>query len=126
MDRLTISILVAMSGPSGLFGPSTRDCALLAADEINQSMGGLLGSERGLATEIMRYGPLIEENTLLGIGGECSKGIYSSSGYFTCLETTENRIFMERYTAKFGDNAPMLNVIGQSCVPKAPCMEKIP
>ena len=283
MDRLTISILVAMSGPSGLFGPSTRDCALLAADEINQSMGGLLGTEIGLEfidvgqdsavyieqldrvlagnckalvgshdsavrsavsrhirgeipyvytppyegdetgkglfvlgetpyqqmspvlpwfmqekqvntwylvgnayqwpyttnwlarqfigiiggevlgeeflpfgsenfdhvlrqieelcpdavlitlvgsdsvdfnrafaekdldQKILRYGPLIEENTLLGIGGECSRGIYSSSGYFTCLETTENRIFMKRYTAKFGDNAPMLNVIGQSC-----------
>lgn len=67
MDRLTISILVAMSGPSGLFGPSTRDCALLAADEINQSMGGLLGSERGLATEIMRpQGTLYGKNTIGG------------------------------------------------------------
>ena len=45
MDRLTVSILVAMSGPSGMFGPSTRDCALLAAEEINQNTGGLLGSE---------------------------------------------------------------------------------
>ena len=283
MDRLTVSILVAMSGPSGLFGPSTRDCALLAADEINQDMGGLPGTEinlefidvgrdssvylheldrllpdhckaiigthdsairsavsrhirgtipyiytppyegdetgkglfvlgetpyqqlspvlpwfmqekqvnswylvgnayqwpyttnwlarqfigliggevlgeefvpfgnenfdhalrqieelcpdavlitlvgsdsvdfnrafagRGLANNIIRFGPLIEENTLLGIGGECTKGIYSSSGYFTCLDTPENTSFMERYAAKFGDNAPMLNVVGQSC-----------
>lgn len=72
-------------------------------------------AERGLAPDIIRYGPLIEENTLLGIGGEYSQGIYASSGYFTCLETVENRNFMERYTAKFGANAPMLNVIGQSC-----------
>ena len=283
MDSLTVSILVAMSGPSGLFGPSTRDCALLAAAEINQDMGGLLGSEinlefidvgqdnavyieqldkhlsgdckaiigthdsavrsavsrhirgkipyiytppyegdetgkglfvlgetpyqqlspvlpwfmkdknvntwylvgnayqwpyttnwlarqfigiiggevvgeeflpfgsenfdhvlrqveelcpdavlitlvgsdsvdfnrafaeKDLGDDIIRYGPLIEENTLLGIGGECSKGIYSSSGYFTCLETMDNRNFMDRYTAKFGGNAPMLNVVGQSC-----------
>ena len=283
MDSLTIGILVAMSGAPGLFGPSTRDCALLAADEINQSMGGLLGSsinlefidvgrdspafiaelaqlladnckaligthdsavreivsrhiqgsipyiytppyegdeagkglfvlgetpyqqlspvlpwlmrekqvntwylvgnayqwpyttnwlarqfigllggetlgeeyvpfgsenfdhvlrqieelgpdavlitlvgsdsvdfnrafaEKGLADKIIRYGPLIEENTLLGIGVECSKGIFSSSGYFTCLDTRENRNFMARYGAKFGDNAPMLNVVGQSC-----------
>ena len=283
MDDLTVSVLVAMSGASGLFGPSTRDCALLAAEEINQSAGGLLGSEinlefidvgqdspvfmeqldrllannckaiigshdsavrhivsrhiqgnipyiytppyegdetgkglfvlgetpyqqmspaipwfmqekqvntwylvgnayqwpyttnwlgkqfigltggevlgeeyvpfgsenfdyvlrqieelcpdavlitlvgsdsvdfnrafagKGLADKTIRYGPLIEENTLLGIGVECSKGIFSSSGYFTCLDTTQNRNFMERYAAKFGNNAPMLNVVGQSC-----------
>ena len=283
MDRLTVSILVAMSGPSGLFGPSTRDVALLAAEEINQNTGGLLGSEinlefidvgqdstvyinkldrlltdnckaiigthdsavrstvsrhirgnipyiytppyegdetgkglfvlgetpyqqlspvlpwfmqekqvntwymvgnayqwpyttnwlakqfigiiggevlgeeyvpfgsenfehelrqieelcpdavlvtlvgsdsvdfnrafaeKGLADKIIRYGPLIEENTLLGIGVDCTKGIFSSSGYFTCLDTIENRNFMERYAAKFGNNAPMLNAVGQSC-----------
>ena len=283
MDGLTVSVLVAMSGASGIFGPSTRDCALLAAEEINQSIGGLLGSRinlefidvgqdspvfmekldrlladnckafigahdsavrnivsrhiqgsipyiytppyegdetgkglfvlgetpyqqlspvipwfmqekqvntwymvgnayqwpcttnwlakqfigliggevlgeeyvpigsenfdhalrqieelspdavlitlvgsdsvdfnrafarKGLADNILRYGPLIEENTLLGVGVECSKGIFSSSGYFTCLDTIENRNFMDRYTAKFGNNAPMLNVIGQSC-----------
>ena len=283
MDKLTVSILVAMSGPSGLFGPSTRDCALLAADEVNKDMGGVLGAEidlefidvgqdsavytgqldrllsgnckaivgthdsavrsavsghirgkvpyiytppyegdetgkglfvlgetpyqqlspvlpwfmkekqvnswylvgnayqwpyttnwlarqfigliggevlgeefvpfgsenfdhalrqieelcpdavlitlvgsdsvdfnrafagRGLANNIIRFGPLIEENTLLGIGGECTKGIYSSSGYFTCLDTPENTSFMERYAARFGKNAPMLNVVGQSC-----------
>ena len=283
MDKLTVGILVAMSGPSGLFGPSTRDCAILAADEINQTMGGLLGTQinlefldvgqdstvyiekldrllsdnckavvgahdsavrsavsrhiqgtvpyiytppyegdetgkglfilgetpyqqlspvlpwfmrekqvntwyllgnayqwpyttnwlarqfigltggevlgeeyvpfgsenfdliirrieelcpdavlitlvgsdsvdfnrafaaRDLTHKIIRYGPLIEENTLLGIGVDCSKGIFSSSGYFTCLDTMENRNFMARYAAKFGNNAPMLNVIGQSC-----------
>ncbi len=283
MDRLTVSILVAMSGPSGLFGPSTRDCALLAADEINKDMGGLLGAgidlefidvgrdsasyigqldrllsdncnaivgthdsavrsavsrhirgkvpyiytppyegdetgkglfvlgetpyqqlspvlpwfmkekqvnswylvgnayqwpyttnwlarqfigliggevlgeefvpfgsenfdhalrqieelcpdavlitlvgsdsvdfnrafaERSLANNIIRFGPLIEENTLLGIGAECTQGIYSSSGYFTCLDTPENASFMERYAARFGHHAPMLNVVGQSC-----------
>ena len=48
MDKLTVSILVAMSGPAGLFGPSTRDCAILAADEINRTMGGLLGTEINL------------------------------------------------------------------------------
>ena len=283
MDRVTVSVLVAMSGAAGLFGPSTRDCALLATEEINQTLGGLLGSEinlefidvgqdspvfirqldrlitdgckaligthdsavrsvvsrhiqgkipyiytppyegdetgkglfvlgetpyqqlspvlpwfmgkkrvntwylvgnayqwpyttnwlakqfigliggevlgedyvpfgsesfdhilrqiemlcpdavlitlvggdsvnfnrafagRGLAEKTIRYGPLIEENTLLGIGVECSGGVFSSGGYFTCLDSLENRNFMARYAAKFGDNAPMLNVVGQSC-----------
>lgn len=85
---------------------------LVGADSVNFNRSF---AERGLAEKILRYGPLIEENTLLGIGVECSKGIFSSSGYFTCLQTEENRGFIHRYTLKFGENAPMLNVVGQSC-----------
>ena len=70
---------------------------------------------RGLAHRIIRYGPLIEENTLLGIGADCSRGIFSASGYFTCLDTPENNSFIARYTTKFSANAPMLNAVGQSC-----------
>ena len=72
-------------------------------------------AEMGLADKVVRYSPLIEENTLLGIGAECSRGIFSSSGYFTCLDTEANRNFMARYASRFGENAPMLNVVGQSC-----------
>ncbi|MCY4338465.1 MAG: substrate-binding domain-containing protein [Gammaproteobacteria bacterium] len=72
-------------------------------------------AEQGLADKTIRFGPLIEENTLLGIGAEYSKGIFAASGYFSCLDTLENKNFMARYNAKFGDNAPMLNVVGQSC-----------
>ena len=85
---------------------------LVGSDSVNFNRAF---AEKGLADKIIRYGPLIEENTLLGIGVDCTEGIFSSSGYFTCLDTIENRTFMERYAAKFGNNAPMLNVVGQSC-----------
>ena len=37
-----IGILVPMSGPAGLFGPSSKNCAELAVDQINAA-GGVLG-----------------------------------------------------------------------------------
>jgi ABC-type branched-subunit amino acid transport system substrate-binding protein len=69
----------------------------------------------GLADEMVRLGTLIEENTLLGIGAENSKNLYSSAGYFGNLETTAAKTFAERYAAKFGADAPVLNALGQSC-----------
>lgn len=85
---------------------------LVGSDSINFNRGF---AGYGLSKSIIRFGPLIEENTLLGIGVENSTGIFSASGYFTSLQTEENQRFIKRYTDKFGDDAPMLNVIGQSC-----------
>src|SRR6185312_697212 len=39
-----IGILIPMSGPAGLFGPSSKDCAELAVDQINAG-GGVLGQK---------------------------------------------------------------------------------
>ena len=39
-----IGVLVPDSGPAGLFGPSTRNSAMLAADHINAS-GGINGEQ---------------------------------------------------------------------------------
>ncbi len=43
-DRLKIALLVPLSGPAGLWGPSCQTSALLAAREINAG-GGILGRE---------------------------------------------------------------------------------
>lgn len=39
---LKIGVLIPMSGPGGLFGPSCKNCTEMAIDEIN-AMGGILG-----------------------------------------------------------------------------------
>ena len=39
---LKVGILIPLSGPAGLFGPSCRNCAELAVEEINAA-GGILG-----------------------------------------------------------------------------------
>ena len=39
---IKVGILIPLSGPAGLFGPSSQNCAQMAVDEINAS-GGILG-----------------------------------------------------------------------------------
>ncbi len=41
-DGLKVGILIPLSGPGGLFGPSCQNCASLAIDEVN-ARGGILG-----------------------------------------------------------------------------------
>lgn len=39
---LKVGVLVPMSGPAGLFGPSSKNCAQMAVDKINAE-GGIFG-----------------------------------------------------------------------------------
>ncbi len=39
-----VGVLIPLSGPAGLFGPSSRNCTQLAVDEINAA-GGILGRQ---------------------------------------------------------------------------------
>ena len=41
-DPLKVGVLIPISGPAGLFGPSSRNCTQLAVEEINAA-GGILG-----------------------------------------------------------------------------------
>ncbi|MEP0073290.1 MAG: substrate-binding domain-containing protein [Marinomonas sp.] len=68
----------------------------------------------GLDKQAIRLGTLIEENTLVGIGTENANRLYSSSGYFTSIETDDAKRFAASYREKFGANAPSLNTLGQS------------
>ena len=69
----------------------------------------------GLDDRIWRLGLLTEENTLLGVGAECSRRLLASAAYFANLPSRENRDFVQRYRSRFGPHAPVLNSIGQSC-----------
>ncbi|MEQ8701943.1 MAG: substrate-binding domain-containing protein, partial [Bauldia litoralis] len=68
----------------------------------------------GLSESIWRLGLLTEENTLLGVGADCSDRLLTVAGYFAALDTPGNKAFVDRYLARFGPHAPALNSIGQS------------
>jgi len=68
----------------------------------------------GLDDQAIRLGTLIEENTLAGIGADNANRLYSSSGYFSSIETDAAASFAEDYLAVFGSDAPALNGLGQS------------
>lgn len=77
--------------------------------DFNRAFGAF-----GLDQKIVRLSCAIEENCLLAIGDENSKKLYSSSSYFSVLDTPSNNSFKERYHSFHGERAPALNSIGQS------------
>jgi len=86
--------------------------ALVGGDSVrfNREFGESNGTEG-----ILRFGPLIEENTLLGIGENNSKDLYTASGYFPSLTSEDNLAFKKRYMQKTGVDAPEINVLGAYC-----------
>ena len=69
----------------------------------------------GLSENVLRFGTLIDENTLMGIGAENSKNIYSAAGYFANVQTDAAKAFAQGYASKFGSDAAVLNALSQSC-----------
>jgi ABC-type branched-subunit amino acid transport system substrate-binding protein len=68
----------------------------------------------GLGGRVLRLSTGLEENAVLGVGGESSEGMFVSAGYFAALDTDPNCEFRERYHTRFGERAPMLNSLSQS------------
>ncbi len=68
----------------------------------------------GLDEQAIRLGTLIEENTLAGIGADNANRLYSSSGYFSSIQTDAAASFATDYYTAFGSDAPALNGLGQS------------
>jgi ABC-type branched-subunit amino acid transport system substrate-binding protein len=79
------------------------------AVEFNRAFG-----RAGLQRSVLRLSCAIEENQLLAIGADNTEELYVAMGYFAALETEANLAFKERYRARFGERAPVLNTIGQS------------
>lgn len=69
----------------------------------------------GLADQALRFGTLIEENTLAGIGAENARNLYSAMGYYASLSTPRAKAFAKRYHDQYGAKAPLLNSLSESC-----------
>jgi urea transport system substrate-binding protein len=59
-----------------------------------------------LSDDILRLSCLLEENTLMGIGKDASKNLYSSLGYFADIDLPQNKAFIGELDKKYGDKAP--------------------
>lgn len=68
----------------------------------------------GLHNRMVRLSCAIEENGLLACGSRNSKRMFSASSYFGSLPTDANAAFKELYYSLHGDQAPVLNGLGQS------------
>ena len=63
---------------------------------------------------MVRLSCAIEENGLLGSGAGNSQRMFVASSYFGTLSTEANAAFKEQYYRVHGEQAPMLNALGQS------------
>ena len=85
---------------------------LVGADNVNfnRTFAGF-----GLDGDIARMSSLLEENTLLGVGAENSRNLYGCMSYYSNVQLASNNAFKARYKKKYGDQAPILALIGQDC-----------
>jgi len=68
----------------------------------------------GLSRRAVRLSCAIEENVLMGIGSDKTEGSYVAASYFANLQTDANLALQERFSARHGLRAPVLNALGQS------------
>lgn len=69
----------------------------------------------GLSAAMPRLSPAVEENTLLGGGAGANDGLYAAAAYFDGMGTTEGSELEHAYYARYGEYAPPLNAVGESC-----------
>src|SRR5690606_33129912 len=69
----------------------------------------------GLARDLVRFSPLMDENMLLATGPEGTRGVYAAAGFFGSLATADGLDFIGRYHRRHGPDAPALNGLGESC-----------
>lgn len=69
----------------------------------------------GLAQQVLRLCPALEENGLLGTGGDETGELYSTMGYFASLATDAGLGFLGRYTDRYGPAAPVPGAHGEGC-----------
>lgn len=69
----------------------------------------------GLGAALPRLSPAVEENTLLGGGADAHEGLYAAAAYFDGMGTSEGTRLEQLYYARYGEFAPALNAVGESC-----------
>ncbi len=68
-----------------------------------------------LAHRVLRLCPALEENGLLGVGGDGTGELYATMGYFSSVATDSSLAFVSRYTGRFGPHAPVPGGHGEGC-----------
>lgn len=79
------------------------------AVDFNRAFG-----RAGMHNKMVRLSCAIEENGLMACGAKNLDRLFAASSYFGVLATESNLVFKERYYALHGENAPVLNALGQS------------
>jgi ABC-type branched-subunit amino acid transport system substrate-binding protein len=68
-----------------------------------------------LAQRVLRLSPALEENGLLGTGGDTTGELYATMGYFATVVTEPGLAFGAAYARRFGAHAPVPGGHSESC-----------
>ncbi|BEV15635.1 substrate-binding domain-containing protein [Herbaspirillum sp. DW155] len=117
-DTLKVGAMIPASGPAGLFGPSSKNCCLLAQDDIN-ARGGILGQKIEVLFGDAGAGPEAATQTALklwkGAGVRAFVGMHDSAvrGALTTMLRGQVPYF---YTASYegGECSPGVYVTGET------------
>lgn len=72
-------------------------------------------SRSGLSERMPRLSPAVEENTLLGGGARANDNLFAAAAYFDGMNTLESSALACAYYPRWGEYAPALNAVGESC-----------
>ncbi len=86
--------------------------ALVGADAVHFNRQFV---QAGFDKTMLRFLPLLEENTLIAAGPNAATGVFTAGIYFADMDSPENADFLKRYEAFAGTTAPQLNAFAISC-----------
>lgn len=69
----------------------------------------------GLDEVAQRLSPIMDENMMLASGARNTNGVHTASGFFESLPTGASLEFSQKYSLRYGTEAPVLNSAGESC-----------
>lgn len=101
--------------PLQLIGSSAADGVLVLMVGADNAAFNRAFARAGLHEDKIRLALMIGEDVLCASGNGSTHGLYTACGYFESLLTPENMGFGSRYEQRFGQAAPALNNIGESC-----------
>ncbi|MDJ0950259.1 MAG: substrate-binding domain-containing protein [Alphaproteobacteria bacterium] len=117
-DRFRVGLYIPLSGPPGLWGPSSQACAVLAAAELNQ-IGGIAGRDVELLTVDAADAPaqVAEETERLidEAGLDAIVGMHDSQVRHAVSHATAGRIpYVYTPLYEGGEQAPGVYAIGET------------
>ena len=103
--------------------PDAVCAALVGADAVTFSRQFI---RRGLDRSIARFLPLFEENSLLAVGEDAGRGVFTAGCFFAGSGSSGCPGFQADYEQRFGSKAPQLNGPALACYDAVKLLAAIP
>ena len=106
VDQSDLLKQIARSGAQVVIQALVGQCSV----EFNRAFAAA-----GLDEKMLRFGLIVDETVICGIGAEASTNLYTASHYFAGQHSRTNDRFLERYHDAFGELAPPVSAASIYC-----------